>query len=63
MPVGIEAVLIDRMNVVAVFALEEVGFCVLPEATHIRFELEFASAARAAARTDAGRSHCVLTRQ
>jgi hypothetical protein len=26
MPVGIEAILIDRMNVIAVFALEEVGF-------------------------------------
>jgi L-arabinose isomerase len=58
--IGIQAVLIDRMNVVAVLALEKADFRALSEATNVRFKFEVPAAARTRAWTYAGRLHRVL---
>ena len=56
----IQAVLIDSMNVVAVFALEKVDFWALSEATNVRFKFEVAAASQARSWTDDGRLHRAL---
>jgi hypothetical protein len=49
----IQAVLIDRMNIVAAFALKKIGLGTIPKATNARLKFEFSAAAWARARTDA----------
>jgi hypothetical protein len=53
-------VLFERMNVVAVFALEKVDFCALSEGTHARFPFQLPAAMRAKSGTDDGMLHGVF---